>query len=84
MQKRNFYRAGWIKFKDGADMTTVIDRLGDEKVCFGVFVSYRFLGYSHCASHRLKASSSTYLIQRDPSQPALAMPQIHLSVLNAC
>ena len=32
MQKRNYYRAGWIKFKDDADMTAVIDRLSEEKV----------------------------------------------------
>lgn len=32
MQKRNYYRAGWIKFTDDADMTAVIDRLGEVKV----------------------------------------------------
>lgn len=33
LQKRNFYRAGWIKFHDEADMTTVMSELTDKKVC---------------------------------------------------
>lgn len=33
MQKRNYYRAGWLKFDNEADMANVIDKLSDEKVC---------------------------------------------------
>ncbi len=32
MQKKNYYRAGWIKFADDAEMTSVIDKLGEAKV----------------------------------------------------
>lgn len=32
LQKRNFYRAGWIKFRDDVDMTTVMSELTDKKV----------------------------------------------------
>lgn len=32
LQKRNFYRAGWIKFRNDADMTTVMNELTDKKV----------------------------------------------------
>lgn len=32
LQKRNFYRAGWIKFRDDADMTAVMSELTDKKV----------------------------------------------------
>ena len=32
LQKRNFYRAGWIKFRDDTDMTTVMSELTDKKV----------------------------------------------------
>lgn len=37
MQKRNYYRAGWIRFADDADMTTIMTQLSEKKVCF----SYR-------------------------------------------
>lgn len=32
MQKRNYYRAGWIKFAEDADMTNVLSTLGEKKV----------------------------------------------------
>ncbi|KAI0091876.1 hypothetical protein BDY19DRAFT_927237 [Irpex rosettiformis] len=32
LQKRNYYRAGWIKFKDDADMSTVMTQLTDKKI----------------------------------------------------
>lgn len=32
LQKRNYYRAGWIKFDDDADMSTVMTQLTDKKV----------------------------------------------------
>ncbi|KAH7888102.1 hypothetical protein F5I97DRAFT_1865687 [Phlebopus sp. FC_14] len=32
LQKRNFYRAGWIRFRDDADMTTVMAELTDKKI----------------------------------------------------
>ena len=33
LQKRNFYRAGWIRFRDDADMMAVMNELTDKKVC---------------------------------------------------
>jgi hypothetical protein len=32
MQKRQFYRAGWIKFREDTDMTAVMNELHDKKV----------------------------------------------------
>jgi hypothetical protein len=32
LQKRNYYRAGWIRFRDDADMTQVMTELSEKKV----------------------------------------------------
>ncbi|GBE79351.1 hypothetical protein BKA93DRAFT_812571 [Sparassis latifolia] len=32
LQKRNYYRAGWLKFRDDADMSTVMAELSDKKI----------------------------------------------------
>ncbi len=32
LQKRNYYRAGWLRFHDEADMSTVMAELSDKKV----------------------------------------------------
>lgn len=32
MQKRSYYRAGWIKFEEDADMPTVMSSLSEKKV----------------------------------------------------
>jgi hypothetical protein len=32
LQKRNYYRAGWLRFRDDADMTTVLIELSEKKV----------------------------------------------------
>ncbi|KAH7916110.1 hypothetical protein BJ138DRAFT_1053312 [Hygrophoropsis aurantiaca] len=32
LQKRNYYRAGWIRFRDDADMTAVMSELTDKKI----------------------------------------------------
>lgn len=32
LQKRNYYRAGWIKFKEDADMPAVMTELSEKKV----------------------------------------------------
>ncbi|TFK43085.1 hypothetical protein BDQ12DRAFT_674366 [Crucibulum laeve] len=32
LQKRNFYRAGWLRFRDDADMTTVMSELSEKKI----------------------------------------------------
>ena len=32
LQKRNYYRAGWIKFNDDADMPAVMAELTEKKV----------------------------------------------------
>jgi hypothetical protein len=36
LQKRNYYRAGWIRFCDDADMTVVMTELTDKKVKISV------------------------------------------------
>ncbi|CCM03367.1 uncharacterized protein FIBRA_05497 [Fibroporia radiculosa] len=32
LQKRNYYRAGWLKFRDDADMATIMAELSDKKI----------------------------------------------------
>ena len=32
LQKRNYYRAGWIRFKEDADMPAVMAELAEKKV----------------------------------------------------
>jgi hypothetical protein len=32
LQKRNYYRAGWVKFKEDADMPMVMTELAEKKV----------------------------------------------------
>ena len=32
LQKRNYYRAGWIRFSDEADMAAVMSELSEKKV----------------------------------------------------
>lgn len=32
MQKRNYYRAGWLRFVEDADMSSVITELSEKKV----------------------------------------------------
>lgn len=32
LQKRNYYRAGWLKFRDDADMAVVMSELADKKI----------------------------------------------------
>ncbi|KAG6828765.1 hypothetical protein H0H92_006844 [Tricholoma furcatifolium] len=32
LQKRNYYRAGWLKFNDDADMPAVLTELGEKKI----------------------------------------------------
>ncbi|KAI0939663.1 hypothetical protein AcV5_001002 [Taiwanofungus camphoratus] len=32
LQKRNYYRAGWLRFRDNADMSTVMAELSDKKI----------------------------------------------------
>jgi len=32
LQKRNYYRAGWLKFRDDSDMSTVMAELSDKKI----------------------------------------------------
>ena len=49
MQKRNYYRAGWIRFTEDADVTSVINTLSEKKVIensqnpLGLFTNIRRL-----------------------------------------
>lgn len=38
LQKRNYYRAGWLRFNDEADMSTVMVELSDKKVSTAALV----------------------------------------------
>jgi hypothetical protein len=39
MQKRNYYRAGWIKFTEDADVPAVINTLSEKKVSHTISTS---------------------------------------------
>lgn len=34
LQKRHYYRAGWIKFTDDTDMNKAVTQVGEKKVSF--------------------------------------------------
>jgi hypothetical protein len=34
LQKRNYYRAGWLRFRDDTDMSATIGELSERKVYF--------------------------------------------------
>lgn len=38
LQKRNFYRAGWLRFKDDADMAQIMVELSEKKVYFNILI----------------------------------------------
>lgn len=40
LQKRNYYRAGWLKFRDDADMQAIMAELSDKKVRHLAMKSY--------------------------------------------
>jgi hypothetical protein len=40
LQKRNFYRAGWLRFTDDADMTHIMAELSEKKVIRIPFVVF--------------------------------------------
>lgn len=43
LQKRHYYRAGWIKFTDDADMSKAVTQVGEKKVRWNVPRSSPFL-----------------------------------------
>ena len=47
MQKRNYYRAGWLRFGDDADMTAVLNELSEKKVCWTNLRPFFFLIFHH-------------------------------------
>ena len=65
LQKRNYYRAGWLKFSDEADMTFVMSELADKKVGRFVVMLYASLTgeirskASSCMLHITNARLST-------------------------
>lgn len=54
MQKRNYYRAGWIKFRADADMPKVVNTLSEKKVCIRISCCCNCIDDVTCRS---KASS---------------------------
>lgn len=40
LQKRNYYRAGWLRFQDDADMSAVMSELSEKKVCVFSYTNY--------------------------------------------
>jgi len=63
LQKRNYYRAGWIRFRDEADMTVAMNELTDKKVAI-YNPLLRFLLTRRAI--RSKASSFTLLTLLSP------------------
>jgi len=45
LQKRNFYRAGWLRFTDDADMRLIMAELSEKKVIQIFYVVYKMLNY---------------------------------------
>mgnify|MGYP001156495556 CR=1 FL=1 len=47
LQKRNFYRAGWIRFRDDADMPNVLAELSEKKVSrVSLLFTYMFIQHT--------------------------------------
>jgi hypothetical protein len=40
LQKRNYYRAGWLRFQDDADMSAVMSELSEKKVYVLSYTNY--------------------------------------------
>ncbi|KAF9520769.1 hypothetical protein BS47DRAFT_1370307 [Hydnum rufescens UP504] len=66
MQKRNYYRAGWIKFREDADMTAVIDKLGEEKIeGFKLHVTHSTRPFTARARYTPECASRPERIEKD-------------------
>jgi hypothetical protein len=72
LQKRNFYRAGWLRFKDDADMAYIMAELSEKKVLkyFELFVNprlnhiYRLRDLNCMLSTIFVLSSTVFVIRR--------------------
>ncbi|KAG6375071.1 hypothetical protein JVT61DRAFT_3855 [Boletus reticuloceps] len=65
LQKRNFYRAGWIKFRDDADMTAVMTELTDKKVRFKLHVSHNTRPFINRVRYVPEVASRPDRIEKD-------------------
>ncbi|KAG8218305.1 hypothetical protein J3R82DRAFT_3919 [Butyriboletus roseoflavus] len=66
LQKRNFYRAGWIKFRDDADMTTVMSELTDKKIeGFKLHVSHNMKPFINRVRYVPEVASRPDRIEKD-------------------
>lgn len=70
LQKRNYYRAGWLRFEDSADMTVVMSQLSEKKVCS---VHLCIGCHTHILPHRSKGSDYTLLIISAHLSPGFAL-----------
>jgi hypothetical protein len=71
LQKRNYYRAGWLRFRDDADMLAVMSELSEKKVCCRFLFHHSYV--SSYSLYRLKASSCTSRTMSDPLSIEFAM-----------
>lgn len=59
LQKRNYYRAGWIRFCDDVDMTVVMNELTDKKVA--IYILHPIVLINKAVSdRRLQASCCSH------------------------
>ncbi|KAF9246862.1 hypothetical protein BU15DRAFT_69722 [Melanogaster broomeanus] len=66
LQKRNFYRAGWIKFRDDADMTAVMSDLTDKKIeGFKLHVSHNLKPFINRVRYVPEVASKPDRIEKD-------------------
>ncbi|KAF9224365.1 hypothetical protein BS17DRAFT_702828 [Gyrodon lividus] len=66
LQKRNFYRAGWIKFRDDADMIGVMNELTDKKIeGFKLHVSHNLKPFVNRVRYVPEVASKPDRIEKD-------------------
>ncbi|KAG5640931.1 hypothetical protein DXG03_006609, partial [Asterophora parasitica] len=66
MQKRNYYRAGWMKFRDDADMPAVLSELSDKKIeGFKLHVTHNQRPFVNRIRYAPEVASKPDRIQKD-------------------
>ena len=59
MQKKNFYRSAWIKFRDDADMSVVMSELADKKVST-LYLTVNASPHLHVTDRRLQIAHNSH------------------------
>ncbi|KAH7930063.1 hypothetical protein BV22DRAFT_1055685 [Leucogyrophana mollusca] len=66
LQKRNYYRAGWLRFRDDADMTAVMAELTDKKIeGFKLHVSHNLKPFVNRIRYVPEVASKPDRIEKD-------------------